>query len=286
MNGTVKVNGSAVVQNLKKQDNSDYVCINRDDCMSSDNLCVSNSMNDVKFCAKPKKNKSKKDIWKPTGKVFTQIGYIWRPTGSSNSSLVFGFRLLEQPWTKDRSQSPISSEIIGRTQTNNETTIHVDFVEIDREGLLNHRVVFWINKARWSARGYLKKRGIDLTESFFVELQDRKRIRIFPSLFAHMRFMEYTMDVKTAFLNAVGNDLQFAICMYARYQARSYRKAPNAIKKDLSVSKRTVPSGSLVSEGFLPSALTAFADADLVVVKDYTTYSTSGQHTNFWVIDL
>ncbi|GJS77869.1 retrovirus-related pol polyprotein from transposon TNT 1-94 [Tanacetum coccineum] len=79
--GTVKDNGSAVVQNLKKHDNSDYVCINRNDCMSSDNLCVSNSMNDVKFRAKPKKNKSKKDIWKPTGKVFTQIGYIWRPTG-------------------------------------------------------------------------------------------------------------------------------------------------------------------------------------------------------------
>ncbi|GKG04642.1 hypothetical protein Tco_0315029 [Tanacetum coccineum] len=38
-----------------KQDNSDYVCIHRDDCMSSDNLCVSNSMNDVKFRAKPKK---------------------------------------------------------------------------------------------------------------------------------------------------------------------------------------------------------------------------------------
>ncbi|GKA10154.1 retrovirus-related pol polyprotein from transposon TNT 1-94 [Tanacetum coccineum] len=82
-NGTVKVNGSASVQNSKKQDNSDYVCINSDDCMSSDNLCVSNSMNDVKFRAKPKKSKSKKDIWKPTGKVFTQIGYIWRPTGQT-----------------------------------------------------------------------------------------------------------------------------------------------------------------------------------------------------------
>ncbi|GJW00379.1 retrovirus-related pol polyprotein from transposon TNT 1-94 [Tanacetum coccineum] len=79
-NGTVKVNGSVSVQNSKKQDNSDYVCINSDDCMSFDNLCVSNSMNDVKFHAKPKKSKSKKDIWKPTGKVFTQIGYIWRPT--------------------------------------------------------------------------------------------------------------------------------------------------------------------------------------------------------------
>ncbi|GJZ84562.1 hypothetical protein Tco_0649901 [Tanacetum coccineum] len=42
-NGTVNVNGSAVVQNLKKQNNSDSVCIHRDDCMSSDNLCVSNS---------------------------------------------------------------------------------------------------------------------------------------------------------------------------------------------------------------------------------------------------
>ncbi|GJS44624.1 retrovirus-related pol polyprotein from transposon TNT 1-94 [Tanacetum coccineum] len=80
-NGTVNVNGSAVVQNLKKQDNSDCVGIHRDDCMSSDNLCVSNSLNVVKSRAKPKKNKSKKDIWKPTGKVFTQIGYIWRPTG-------------------------------------------------------------------------------------------------------------------------------------------------------------------------------------------------------------
>ncbi|GJW30766.1 hypothetical protein Tco_0047641 [Tanacetum coccineum] len=80
-NGTVKANGSASVQNSKKHDNSDYVCINGDDCMSSDNLCVSNSMNDVKFRAKPKKKKSKKEIWKPTGKVFTKIGYIWRPTG-------------------------------------------------------------------------------------------------------------------------------------------------------------------------------------------------------------
>ncbi|GJY01292.1 retrovirus-related pol polyprotein from transposon TNT 1-94 [Tanacetum coccineum] len=80
-NGTVKVNGSASVQNSKKHDNSDYVYINGDDCMSSDNLCVSNSMNDVKFCAKPKKIKSKKEIWKPTGKVFNKMGYIWRPTG-------------------------------------------------------------------------------------------------------------------------------------------------------------------------------------------------------------
>ncbi|GJR41246.1 retrovirus-related pol polyprotein from transposon TNT 1-94 [Tanacetum coccineum] len=80
-NGAVNVKGSAVVQNLKKQDNSDSICVNSNDCMSSDNLCVSNAVNVVTSRAKPKKNKSKKDSWKPTGKVFTQIGYIWRPTG-------------------------------------------------------------------------------------------------------------------------------------------------------------------------------------------------------------
>ncbi|GKC90839.1 hypothetical protein Tco_1151488, partial [Tanacetum coccineum] len=61
-NGTVKVNAF------------DHVCINGDDCMSFDNLCVSNSMNDLKFRAKPKKRKSKKEIWKPTRKVFTKMG--------------------------------------------------------------------------------------------------------------------------------------------------------------------------------------------------------------------
>ncbi|GJU83838.1 retrovirus-related pol polyprotein from transposon TNT 1-94 [Tanacetum coccineum] len=70
-----------VIRDIKNIDNSDYVCINGMDCMSSDNLCVSNSMNDVKFRAKPKKKKSKKEIWKPTGKVFTKMGYIRRPTG-------------------------------------------------------------------------------------------------------------------------------------------------------------------------------------------------------------
>ncbi|GJS35725.1 retrovirus-related pol polyprotein from transposon TNT 1-94 [Tanacetum coccineum] len=88
-NSTVQVNGSASVQNSKKHDNSDYVCINGDDydCMSSDNLCVSNSMNDVKFRAKPKKSKSKKrkskkNIWKPTGKV-VQIVLWYLDSGCS-----------------------------------------------------------------------------------------------------------------------------------------------------------------------------------------------------------
>ncbi|GJT94949.1 integrase, catalytic region, zinc finger, CCHC-type containing protein [Tanacetum coccineum] len=73
-NDIVKLNGSASVQHSKKHGNSDSVC---DNCMSSDILC------DVKFRvkSKPIKKKSKKEVWKPTRKVFTKMGYIWRPTG-------------------------------------------------------------------------------------------------------------------------------------------------------------------------------------------------------------
>ncbi|GKA29920.1 retrovirus-related pol polyprotein from transposon TNT 1-94 [Tanacetum coccineum] len=78
-----KLTDLRLCNNSKKHDNYDYVCINGDDCMSSDNLCVSNSMNDMKFHAKPKKKKSKREIWKPTGKVFTKMGYIWRPTSQT-----------------------------------------------------------------------------------------------------------------------------------------------------------------------------------------------------------
>ncbi|GJT03660.1 retrovirus-related pol polyprotein from transposon TNT 1-94 [Tanacetum coccineum] len=54
-------------------------------CILYDNhdLCVLNFINDVNARAKSKsvKKSSKRKVWKPTGKVFTKIGYTWRPTG-------------------------------------------------------------------------------------------------------------------------------------------------------------------------------------------------------------
>ncbi|GJY27485.1 retrovirus-related pol polyprotein from transposon TNT 1-94 [Tanacetum coccineum] len=80
-NGTVKVNGSASVQNSKKHDNSDYVCINGDDCMPSDNLItITNEVPSRKpiilesespkpvvnlvYSRKPRKNKNTKSVSK------------------------------------------------------------------------------------------------------------------------------------------------------------------------------------------------------------------------------
>nr|GEV28205.1 hypothetical protein [Tanacetum cinerariifolium] len=50
--------------------------------MVDKDLCVLDYLNDVNVCVKPKSVKSKKKkVWKPTGKVFTNVRYSWKPTG-------------------------------------------------------------------------------------------------------------------------------------------------------------------------------------------------------------
>ncbi|GKE15041.1 hypothetical protein Tco_1422618, partial [Tanacetum coccineum] len=65
--------------------NSELKCIKCNGCMLSDNhnLCVLDYINNMNARAKSKsaKKQRKRKVWKPTGKMFTTIGYIWRPTG-------------------------------------------------------------------------------------------------------------------------------------------------------------------------------------------------------------
>ncbi|GJU30247.1 hypothetical protein Tco_1173836 [Tanacetum coccineum] len=76
---------TAPVQHSKLNANSDLKCVKCNGCMLSDNhdLCVLDFINNVNARAKSRsvKKNSKRKVWKPTGKVFTNIGYIWRPTG-------------------------------------------------------------------------------------------------------------------------------------------------------------------------------------------------------------
>ncbi|GKB83317.1 retrovirus-related pol polyprotein from transposon TNT 1-94 [Tanacetum coccineum] len=84
-NCVVEPNGTANVQHSKLNANSELLCVKCNGCMLSDNhdLCVLNFINDVNARVKSKsvKKSSKRKVWKPTGKVFTNIGYTWRPTG-------------------------------------------------------------------------------------------------------------------------------------------------------------------------------------------------------------
>ncbi|GJW71493.1 retrovirus-related pol polyprotein from transposon TNT 1-94 [Tanacetum coccineum] len=77
--------GTANVQHSKLNANSELKCVKCNGCMLYDNhdLCVLDFINNVNARVKSKsvKKSSKRKVWKPTGKVFTNIRYIWRPTG-------------------------------------------------------------------------------------------------------------------------------------------------------------------------------------------------------------
>ncbi|GKD64030.1 hypothetical protein Tco_1306138 [Tanacetum coccineum] len=81
----VQPKGTAHVEHSKLNVNSKLKCVKCNGCMLSDNhdLCVLDFINNVNARKKSKSvNKSsKRKVWKPTGKVFSNIGYIWRPTG-------------------------------------------------------------------------------------------------------------------------------------------------------------------------------------------------------------
>ncbi|GJZ52068.1 retrovirus-related pol polyprotein from transposon TNT 1-94 [Tanacetum coccineum] len=81
----VQPKGAVHVQHSKLNANSELKCVKCNGCMLSDNhdLCVLDFINNVNARKKSKsvKKSSKRKVWKPTGKVFTNIGYIWRPTG-------------------------------------------------------------------------------------------------------------------------------------------------------------------------------------------------------------
>nr|GEV27258.1 hypothetical protein [Tanacetum cinerariifolium] len=81
-NCTVEPKGTAFVQHSKLNANYELICVKCNGCMLSDNhdLYVLNDVN-ARTKSKSVKKNSKRQVWKPTGKVFTNIGYTWRPTG-------------------------------------------------------------------------------------------------------------------------------------------------------------------------------------------------------------
>ncbi|GJT65915.1 retrovirus-related pol polyprotein from transposon TNT 1-94 [Tanacetum coccineum] len=64
--------------------NSELICATCNECMfdAIHNLCVLDYLNDVNVCVKSKSVKSKKKkVWKPMGKVYTNVGYSRKPAG-------------------------------------------------------------------------------------------------------------------------------------------------------------------------------------------------------------
>ncbi|GJW73561.1 putative ribonuclease H-like domain-containing protein [Tanacetum coccineum] len=83
-NRVSKTECNAYVMQSMLNVNSKPVCAICNECLFDVNhdKCVLNFVQDVNMHSKSKSTKSnkKKNIWKPTGKVFIEIGYRWKPT--------------------------------------------------------------------------------------------------------------------------------------------------------------------------------------------------------------
>nr|GEZ34685.1 integrase, catalytic region, zinc finger, CCHC-type, peptidase aspartic, catalytic [Tanacetum cinerariifolium] len=153
------------------------------------------------------------------------------------------------------------------------------------------------NKARLVAQGYRQEEGIDFEEGIFINQskyafeslkkygfescdpvdtpmvekskldEDKEGKAVDPS---HYRGMIGTL----LYLTAIRPDLQFVICMCARYQARPTKKHVHAVKRIFRYLYGTVHRGLWYPKDS-SVALTAFADADHAGCQD-TRRSTSG----------
>ncbi|GJT51339.1 retrovirus-related pol polyprotein from transposon TNT 1-94 [Tanacetum coccineum] len=84
-NRVVELICNADVKHSMLNANSELICATCNQCMfdAIHDMNVLDFVNDVNVRSKSKsaKNNKKQNIWKPTGKVFTEVGYRWKPTG-------------------------------------------------------------------------------------------------------------------------------------------------------------------------------------------------------------
>ncbi|GKF34262.1 hypothetical protein Tco_0107462 [Tanacetum coccineum] len=67
-----------------------YVKCNRSMFDAAHELCILKFVFEMNACSKSKS--IKKEEWKPTGKVFTKIGYNWKPTGKVFTKIGYNWK--------------------------------------------------------------------------------------------------------------------------------------------------------------------------------------------------
>ncbi|GJV82767.1 retrovirus-related pol polyprotein from transposon TNT 1-94 [Tanacetum coccineum] len=75
---------NALVKHSVRNAKFESMCAICNKCLfdATHDMYLIDHVNDVNVCSKSKSKRNKKrKVWKPTGKVFTEIGYSWKPTG-------------------------------------------------------------------------------------------------------------------------------------------------------------------------------------------------------------
>ncbi|GJZ73968.1 hypothetical protein Tco_0638114 [Tanacetum coccineum] len=84
-NRVIEPTYNANVKHTTLNANSELICVKCNQCMFDENhdVCFLEFVNDVNVRSKSKyaKRSKNKKTWKPTGEVFTDMGYKWKPVG-------------------------------------------------------------------------------------------------------------------------------------------------------------------------------------------------------------
>ncbi|GJT54375.1 retrovirus-related pol polyprotein from transposon TNT 1-94 [Tanacetum coccineum] len=139
-NHVVKTECNAHVMQSMLHTNSKFVCAICNECLFDANhdKCVLYFAHDVNVLSKstPAKCKNKKrKVWKPTGKVFTEIGYSWKPIGRTFTIVGNRFPLTRITSTKivplkETTVAPVvtpTSELKGSIVSNVPSSSPIDF---------------------------------------------------------------------------------------------------------------------------------------------------------------
>ncbi|GKC90293.1 hypothetical protein Tco_1150942, partial [Tanacetum coccineum] len=93
MNSVSEHNSNALVKHSVRNAKFEYICAICNKCLFDANhdMCIIDYMNDVNVRSKFKsKRNTMRKVWKPMGKVFSEIGYSWKHTGCPDRPLGSG----------------------------------------------------------------------------------------------------------------------------------------------------------------------------------------------------
>ncbi|GJX89673.1 retrovirus-related pol polyprotein from transposon TNT 1-94 [Tanacetum coccineum] len=143
----LKTLSNANVKHSVLNTNSELICATCNECMfdAIHDLCVLDYVNDINVRIKSKsvKRKKKKD-WKPTGKVFTNVGYSWKLTGR-----MFTINGSTCPLTRINStivvppREPTSTKVVKKSQpSSNNSGKLKDITDIEKSKKYTHKPKF------------------------------------------------------------------------------------------------------------------------------------------------
>nr|GEX31652.1 hypothetical protein [Tanacetum cinerariifolium] len=84
MNSVFEPVSNALVKHFVRNAKFESICAIYNKCLfvANHDMCIIDYVNDVNVRSKSKSKRNKmRNVWKPTGKVFTKIEYSWKPTG-------------------------------------------------------------------------------------------------------------------------------------------------------------------------------------------------------------